>query len=447
MGRLLALGMTAPAASLVLAACSSQSTSPTPGGSSAAPATPAASGDATACATPPKDIAAEIRLLTGPFTENEIEVQEGIAAKFKEQYPNVTFTFKLFDWYTSRTEVQTSLAEGAHDIYYLGEGDIVFYSADESALLDISKYVNDPCFAADRAQITGIDRILGMSPYPVAVPYLWFPENALYVNMDKLRAAGFDETFTNSWQTFVDAAVKMTDPAKDEFGVALSLHNYVEWYGRLRSAGTDWVTPDLSAPAVNTPEAIQATQDMVDLFLTHKAAPPLGQYDYTTGIDAFAGGKFGMVGYDASVAGVLARRQVPFEWQLRAWPPGPVTRATMLNTSSFGIGQKTPNADLAWEVVKFWTSPEVTAEYAGSTGYFPSHQGAFGPTYDALIPPQLPAARDELVEFGVYMLEIPEAPDMNARATPQIERAYAGEISAQEAIQNVEAIVKEVMGF
>jgi ABC-type glycerol-3-phosphate transport system substrate-binding protein len=248
MGRLLALGMTAPAASLVLAACSSQSTSPTPGGSSAAPATPAASGDATACATPPKDIAAEIRLLTGPFTENEIEVQEGIAAKFKEQYPNVTFTFKLFDWYTSRTEVQTSLAEGAHDIYYLGEGDIVFYSADESALLDISKYVNDPCFAADRAQITGIDRILGMSPYPVAVPYLWFPENALYVNMDKLRAAGFDETFTNSWQTFVDAAVKMTDPAKDEFGVALSLHNYVEWYGRLRSAGTDWVTPDLSAP-------------------------------------------------------------------------------------------------------------------------------------------------------------------------------------------------------
>jgi multiple sugar transport system substrate-binding protein len=447
-GRLMALGLSVSAAGAVLAACTSQGApSATPGGATTAPSTPAASNATGGCSAPPKDIAAEIRFLTGPFTENEVDVHKAIAAKFNEQYPNVTFTFKLFDWYTSRTEVQTSLAEGAHDIYHLGEADIVFYSADETALLDIGKYVNDPCFAESRAQITEIDRILGMSPYPVAVPFMWFPENALYVNLDKLRAAGFDESFVDSWDTFVEAAVKMTDPAKDEFGIGLNCHNYVEWYGRLRSAGVDWVNADLTSTSVNSPDVVKATQDMVDLFLTHKAAPPLGRYDYTTGIDAFAGGKLGMVGYDASVAGALTAREVPFEWAVLPWPPGPRSRATILNTSSYGIGQKTPNPDLAWEVLKFWSSPEVTATYAGTPGYFPSHQGAYGPEFEAVIPPQMLAARDQLIEHGVFMLAIPEAPDINARAVPQVERAYTGEISAQEAVQNVEAIVKEIMAF
>ena len=449
-GRMLVLGLSAI---LVLAACSPAASESSPPASDA-PATgaPAASGSGDACASPvPSDITAEVQFLTGPFSEDEQAAQEAIAATFNEKFPNVTFKFELFDWYTSRTSVQTSLAEGAHDIYYLGEGDIVFYSADDTALLDIGPYADDPCWADERAQIDGVDRILDMSPYPVAVPYLWFPENAMYVNMDKLSAAGFDSSFIESWPTFVDAAVAMTDPAAGEYGIGLSLHNYVEWYGRLRSAGTDWLTADGSAPAVNTPEVIQVTKDMADLFLTQKAAAPLGQYDYTTGIDAFAGGKLGMVGYDASVAGALTRRGVPFEWQLFAWPPGPSSRATMLNTSSWGIGQKTPNPDLAWEVLKHWTSAEVNAEYAGTYGYFPSNNGALegelGAKFDSLIPPQMTDARDQLIENGVFMLEIPQAPDINARATPQIERAYAGEISVEEAIQNIESIVKEVMGF
>jgi len=450
-GRLMALALSAM---LLLAACSPGAPSNAPASDatvSDAPATPAASGSETACGSSvPSDITAEIRFLTGPFSDEEQAAQEAIAAKFNEKFPNVTFTFELFDWYTSRTSVQTSLAEGAHDIYYMGEGDVVFYSADDTALLDIGPYTDDPCYAEERAQINGIDRILGMSPYPVAVPYLWFPENALYVNMDKVREAGLDSTFLESWQSFADAAVAMSDPAAGEYGIGLSLHNYVEWYGRLKSAGADWVTADGSAPGVDTPEAIQVTKDMVDLF-TRKAAAPLGTYDYTTGIDAFAGGKLGMVGYDASVAGALTRNEVPFEWELHAWPPGPQSRATVLNTSSFAIGKKTPNPDLAWEVLKHWTSAEVNAEYAGKYGYFPSHQGALegelGATFESLIPPQMTAARDELIEHGVYMLEIPEAPDMNARATPQIERAYAGEISAEEAIQNIVSIVNEVMGF
>ncbi|MBX3029906.1 MAG: extracellular solute-binding protein [Chloroflexi bacterium] len=427
MGRLMALGVSASAAASLLASrpVAAQSSE----------------------SSLPSDVTGEIRFLLGPFTEDEMDVQRAIAAKFNERYPNVTFTFRLFDWATSRTEVQLSLTEGAHDIYTLGEGDIVFYSADDSALLDLAPFVDDPGFADDRAQITGIERILGMSPYPVAVPYLWFPENALYVNMDKLRAAGFDGSFVDGWDTFRDAAIGMTNPSTGEFGVGLNLHNYVEWYGRLRSAGTDWLTPDLSAPAVNTPNAIQATQDMVDLFLTHQASPPLGQYDYTTGIDAFAGGRLGMVGYDASVAGTLKRREVPFEWEVRAWPPGPGGRATVLNTMSLGIGKKTPNPELAWEVLRFWTSPEIIGPYAGNAGYYPSHEGAFGPEYEALIPAQMLTALEELTTYGVFMMAIPQGPDINFGTTPQIERAYAGEVSSTEAIQNAETVINQIMEF
>ena len=65
-----------------------------------------------------------MRFMIGPWTDEEVEHHETIAAvRSRSCYPNVNFLLQavqLGD--VAATEVNTSLAEGAHDIYYFGEG-------------------------------------------------------------------------------------------------------------------------------------------------------------------------------------------------------------------------------------------------------------------------------------------------------------------------------------
>src|SRR4051794_37475929 len=94
--RLLALGLTPAAAGAILAVSSSQ----------------------LSALALQSDVSGEMRFMIGPWTDKETEHQETIAAAFNQLYPNVKFSFKLFDWGTSGPEVDASLTEGSHDIYY-----------------------------------------------------------------------------------------------------------------------------------------------------------------------------------------------------------------------------------------------------------------------------------------------------------------------------------------
>ena len=102
--RLLALGLTPAVAGSILALCTREV------------------GALAAQSTAPADVSGDMRFMIGPWTDKEVEHHETIAAAFNELYPNVKFSFKLFSWETQATEVDASLAEGAHDIYYFGEG-------------------------------------------------------------------------------------------------------------------------------------------------------------------------------------------------------------------------------------------------------------------------------------------------------------------------------------
>ncbi|HEU5433852.1 MAG TPA: hypothetical protein VFU81_19440, partial [Thermomicrobiales bacterium] len=101
--RVLALGLAPAAAGAIVALCSSR-------GSALA-----------AQSSVPSDVSGEVRFMIGPWTDQEVEHQQKIAAAFNKRFPNVKFSFKLYSWETSNTEIDASLADGAHDIYHFSE--------------------------------------------------------------------------------------------------------------------------------------------------------------------------------------------------------------------------------------------------------------------------------------------------------------------------------------
>ena len=299
--------------------------------------------------------------MIGPWTDQETEHQETIAAAFNKLYPNVKFSFKLFDWERRVPEVDASLADGAHDIYYSGEGVYLARAEQKDGFEDLTARINDPAFADEKAKYLYWDRLEAYGPKLIGLPVCWHVEDALFVNMDLVKAAGFDETWSITGTPSSIASPKMTK-GSDTYGlgIGMQLGGFAEWYQRARAAGGSYLNADLSAPAINTPEVIEATQQLVDFF-QKGIAPPQGTFDYNSGAGC---------SHDRPAQNLFLRpdnrRGSPRQAESTLPSSGPccpirqVPRPASTSTTSafYAMSSKTPDKDLAWEVVKWWTNGE-----------------------------------------------------------------------------------------
>jgi multiple sugar transport system substrate-binding protein len=429
--RLLALGLTPAVAGSILALCTRET------------------GVLAAQSSVPSDVSGDIRFMIGPWTDKEIENHETIAAAFNDLYPNVNFSFKLRSWETGDAEIDASLADGAHDIYYFGEGGYMARAEQENGFEELTDRINDPAFAEEKAKYLYWDRIEAYGPKLMGLPICWHVEDALFVNMDKVKEAGFDETFVEDWETFVDCVTKMTK-GSDTYGlgIGMQLGNFAEWYQRARAAGGRFLTEDLSDPAINTPDVVLATQQLVDFF-AQGIAPPQGTFDYNTAPDAFIAGRLATYSSDLTIAAVLGLKPEPpaFEWAVLPYPPGPQTRVNFNDIGLYAMSSKTPNKDLAWEVLKFWTNGEQAAFWTGVSGTYPARVDAEEMGYGEHSAPQLAASFAQFQEFSVGPEPFPQWGTVESQAADQAARAYSGEITAEEAVNTIEQIVQqEVFG-
>ena len=197
----------------------------------------------------------------------------------------------------------------------------------------------------------------------------------MFVNMDMVNAAGFDESFADTWPTFLEAVTKMTKPGKTYgFGIGIQIGGYGEWYQRLRAAGGSYLTPDHKTVNVNHPDVVLATQQFADLF-KKGIAPPLGTYTYDDAPAAFAAGKMAIYSSDLATTTTLPAK-VPFNWKLLPYPPGPVSRVNFNDLSLYMINPQSSDQDLMWEVLKWWTSAPNDAYWAGNSGTYPAQVDA-----------------------------------------------------------------------
>ena len=387
----------------------------------------------------------KVRFLVGPWSDGEIDHQKHIAAGFNALHPDVTFEFRLYQWDTAAQEISTSAAEGAHDIYMTTESSYPDYEAG-NGFEDLTARINDPSFAAEKAKYLYWDRTQNYGPKLLGLPISWHVEDALFVNMDKVAAAGHDETFVNSWDSFHDCVSKMTKPGETYgCGIGIQLGGYGEWYQRLRSAGGSYLTPDLKRPNVNLPDVVTVTQQMADLF-KDGIAPPLGTYSYDAAPAAFVAGKLAILSSDLATTTALPS-PMPFKWKLLPYPPGPVSQVNFNDITYYMINAKSPDKDLMWEVVKWWTSGPNDAYWADNSGTYPARTDAAASGYGKNSAPQLAEALPLFEKYAVGLENFTQWATVEQLAEAEIQNCYAGKKTAQEAVADVEKIVKHETGL
>lgn len=423
--RLMALGLAPGAISAIVTACGSSSSSSSSNSSA------------------PGELSGDVRFLVGPWSAKEVAHQQHIAKGFQALHPKVNFSFRLYDWGSAAQQINTSVLEGAQDIYMTTESSYPDYEAHDT-FADLTSRINDPSFAAEKKNYLYMDRIASYGPKLLGLPISWHVEDAMFVNMDMVEAAGYDETFADTWPGFLEAVTKMTKPGKTYgFGIGIQIGGYGEWYQRLRAAGGSYLTTDLKTVNVNHPQVVEATQQFADLF-KNGIAPPLGTYNYDDAPAAFAAGKMAIYSSDLASTTALPAT-VPFKWSLMPYPPGPVTRVNFNDLSLYMVNPKS-DQDLMWEVVKWWTSPQSDAYWAGNSGTYPAQAEAQKYGYNTYAAPQLGAALADFSKYAVGLENFSQWADVENAAEAEIQNCYAGKTSAADAVANVAKIVQQQTG-
>jgi multiple sugar transport system substrate-binding protein len=386
-----------------------------------------------------------VRFLVGPWSEGEIDHHKHIAQAFNALHPDVTFDFRLYQWDTAAQEISTSVASGGHDIYMTTESSYPDFQAG-TGFEDLTARINDASFAEEKKKYLYWERTESYGPRLLGLPISWHVEDAMFVNMDMVKAAGFDETFIGSWDSFVDCVTKMTKAGETYgFGIGIQIGGYGEWYQRLRAAGGSYLTADLKKPNVNLPDVVKVTEQMAKLF-KDGIAPPLGTYSYDAGPGAFAAGKLAILSSDLAGTTVLPK-PVPFNWKLLPYPPGPVSQVNFNDVTYYMINAKSPDKDLMWEVATFWTNGANDGYWADNSGTYPARVDAAANGYGTNSAPQLAEALPLFQKHAVGLENFAQWATVEGLAEAEIQNCYSGQVSAEEAVANVEKIVISEVGL
>ncbi len=286
---------------------------------------------------------------------------------FEETHEGITVDLAFVDWSEHHSKMLVLAAanelpdfievQASRSLLWIIEG--VFLEIDQFSSMDDS-FDMDDFFA-------------GVMPYyqwdgkTYALPYDHGPIILGYnKTLFEERGVGLP---TNDW-TFSDmgaAAIEFSQ-ADDTWGFSGMPRSWLLEPTYLKPWGATLFNEDETEVTVDSEEAIEALQWWVDLRFEHQAIPSPAQSEVlaTAGGD-FVSGKVAMTTvapWTAPTWNALAN----FDWDVAAWPAGPVARSTAGLGSGYGITKNTEHPEAAWQWLRWMTSSEGLAFVWAATG-------------------------------------------------------------------------------
>jgi multiple sugar transport system substrate-binding protein len=391
-----------------------------------------------------KQAEATITIIKGPHHPDDAKFWDTMKQEFEAAHPDITLNPTFFNWPTMDAELTAGYAGEPPDVVYLVDLVLAkFVNAGQVA--DITAMVDAEDYTAEKAAIAPFtwdvtsfnDKSYGVGALGAAF--------GIFYNADLLEAAGITE-FPQTRDELVEAAKAVTTDQVWGFQFRDSFTDYAhwDWLPYVHNDDADVMTADLKAQNLD-PKAAAATQYLADMRLIHKVAPEAGAYDWNGSKALFEAGRIAIL-HDEYPQAVVWEVDKPVEFGLGVAQAPATTeggkQSTMGNFGYATISEKSPNKEAAWEVVKWWTSAEVINPYAAQIGLqtvrtdsSPTYRGELLKTVQELY---VPAVQGIQPTENYY--------EMLTNIWPEVERAYRGEQSGEEAMTKAGEIINGMIG-
>lgn len=187
----------------------------------------------------------------------------------------------------------------------------------------------------------------------------------LYYNKTLLAKQGItppSATEPMSWATFRDLAIELTRPGEQYgFSCAPAIDDLVSW---IYCAGGNVMNDDITRSTLGDPEAMEAIQFVVDLFVKDKVTPPITNLVTESSLSNFMDGN--VVFMQNGPWQVVNVRKAEFDWDIVPFPAGAAGSTPRVSGSGFAIpaAVRGDDLELAWRLLKTLTSTGALDIYA-----------------------------------------------------------------------------------
>ncbi|MDO9526526.1 MAG: sugar ABC transporter substrate-binding protein [Gemmobacter sp.] len=190
----------------------------------------------------------------------------------------------------------------------------------------------------------------------------WYTNNvALYVNNKMLADAGIAAAPT-TWAEFEAAAIAMTDPAKDTYGLTLggAGTGAFQVYTLIWQKGGELIDTDVKV-RLNEPAAIQAIEFVSGLYTKHKAIPDsvLTASTWDEVNAPFLQSRAGMLISGDWALGAIKRNAPDLDFSVHPLPKG-VQAATVIGGYNIAVNANSKAPDAALALTEWLTGPRST---------------------------------------------------------------------------------------
>ena len=358
---------------------------------------------------------------------------------FEAQNPGITVTLVSGPYATTRDQIVIGAASGTlSDVVGL-DGAWVNDLAKQGAIAAMDDLMSSSGF--DASEVAAIIQLDGNS-YMFPVASFVYP---VFVNLDMLEAAGVDG-MPGSRTEFVEAARKLTDESKNQYGWVLPLNlqapngvqnDVMSWVwasgkSMLKDGQPDLVNEDV----VGTFEYIGA---MFDEGLISPGAFAKKEQDK---VEEFVNGRVGMMIDSLAHINLIRERNPDLNFGITALPAvDGYDGARGLPYASWGIGisENSENKEEAFKLVSYLTSAEVNSNLVSIANAFPGNVNA---EPDFLASDKLFGTAFEIFQSGYLANEfvgLPVAEELMRQLGIELQRMLQGDQTASEAAAKAQA--------
>lgn len=301
-------------------------------------------------------------------TTGEEMIREDTIEPFQELYPHIEFEYEAISGLNNFLDklITYQLSGNVPDLIHVSVGHL-YDLADMGLLHNLQ-----PWFDRDLNPDDFFMEVTDAVRYPTqdgdlyAMPFS-FIVTPLYYNQTMFDEAGVaPPTYDWTWDNLRDAARRF---ARDSQGDGLlerwgfwSRNRYDQYDTVVHSFGGRLLSDDYRTAMLYSPEALDATNFMINLMWQDGAAPT-PQEERGQG-NLLSRGRVAMAIAQINDISTM-REHADFDWGVSVLPAGPAQRVVRLWPDSYGIPADAKNKEAAWEYIKFAVQQETMDRYSG----------------------------------------------------------------------------------
>ncbi|WHZ02485.1 sugar ABC transporter substrate-binding protein [Neobacillus sp. YX16] len=284
-----------------------------------------------------------------------LKIQEAIATKFEEKHPFIEVQMEAYGDEFDQKLTAAFGAKNPPDVMYMWN-----FSAYFQSLEPLENFIKrDPTIDLN-------DFYQGLFNYSTMYRKLYgmpagFTTRVVYYNKDLFDAAQVPYPKDGwTWDDFKSVAKQLSNPAINQYGLGVRPEpDTYDLQGIVWSNGSSFISEDGKKidSYMNSPETIESIEMFAEM-VKGKSAVLVGGKNQQSGEEVFKEGKIAM--WESGIWPLEEFKKAKVNFGTVEMPAfnGKQVRG-VISSSAISIAKDSENKDLAWEFVKFYSSPEA----------------------------------------------------------------------------------------